>query len=276
MATYQESVYTGTMPKTEKPRAKKTAKQKSKPVEIISIHSKKGSKILAKSLKTGEIGVIPPSIRIIETKQPICQKCIEVHKRDTKNPVMCPYCEKIMGCYWHDKGLKHMNSCKKRPILTPDDIAEAKKIQAKARNENEEEETKVIGKLNLKQEQFCRLYATDQEFFGNGVQSYIEVYEPDQSKPNWYKTACARASQLLSNVKVFDRINELLEETGFNDAAVDKQTSFLIHQHADFTNKLGAIREYNKIKDRYPRQKIDVTGSVDVIEVARYAAKGEK
>jgi hypothetical protein len=32
-------------------------------------------------------------------------------------------------------------------------------------------------KLNPKQEQFCQLYASDREFFGNGVESYIEVYE---------------------------------------------------------------------------------------------------
>lgn len=103
---------------------------------------------------------------------------------------------------------------------------------------------------NQRQERFCLLYATDREFFGNGVQTYIEVYEPKQSKPNWYKTACQSASRLLSNVKVFTRINELLEQNGLNDAFVDKKLLFLISQHADFTNKLGAIREYNKLKQR--------------------------
>jgi hypothetical protein len=32
-------------------------------------------------------------------------------------------------------------------------------------------------KLNPKQELFCELYATDREFFGNGVQSSIEAYD---------------------------------------------------------------------------------------------------
>lgn len=104
--------------------------------------------------------------------------------------------------------------------------------------------------LNPKQELFCQLYSTDKEFFGNGVQTYIEVYEPDQKKPNWYKSACASASQILSNIKVINRISELLEEGGLNDAFIDKQLKFLITQHADFTNKLGAIREYNKLKQR--------------------------
>lgn len=104
--------------------------------------------------------------------------------------------------------------------------------------------------LNPKQEMFCQLYASDREFFGNGVQAYIEAYDPDTSKPNWYKTACASASQLLSNIKVCERINEVLEEGGLNDNFVDKQLVFIIKQHADFGSKIAAIREYNKLKSR--------------------------
>ncbi len=113
-------------------------------------------------------------------------------------------------------------------------------------------------KLNPKQELFCQLYATHQEFFGNGVQSYIEAYDPDTSKPNWYKTACSSASQILRNIKVIDRINEIMVETGMNDAFIDQQLTFLITQHSDFTTKLGAIREYNKLKQRIIEKK-DIT-----------------
>lgn len=104
-------------------------------------------------------------------------------------------------------------------------------------------------KLNPKQEAFCRAYVSD-EFFANGVQSYIETYQPDQSKRGWYKSACACSSRLLANAKVSARINELLDAAGLNDTFVDKQTLFLITQHADFNAKLGAIREYNKLKKR--------------------------
>lgn len=122
---------------------------------------------------------------------------------------------------------------------------------------NEVEET-VEETLSPKQELFCQLYATESEFFGNGVQSYIEAYEPDQSKPNWYKSACSSASRLLTNVKVINRINAILEETGLNDAFIDKQLSFLITQHSDFTTKLGAIKEYNKLRQRIT-EKLDHT-----------------
>lgn len=112
--------------------------------------------------------------------------------------------------------------------------------------------------LNARQEMFCQLYATDREFFGNGVQTYIEVYEPDKSKPNWYKNACSSASEMLSNPKVFKRINELLSDEGLNDAFVDKQLLFVIGQHEDKSAKVAAIREYNKLKTRIT-DKIDHT-----------------
>jgi len=110
--------------------------------------------------------------------------------------------------------------------------------------------TETARELMVKQEKFCQLYASNEEFFGNGVQTYIEVYKPDQTKSNWYRNACSNASQLLSNTKVIDRINELLDEQGLNDTFVDKQLKFLLTQHADFTNKMAAIREYNKLKQR--------------------------
>ena len=37
---------------------------------------------------------------------------------------------------------------------------------------------------------------------------------------------------------------------GLNDVFVDKQLTFLVTQHSDLGNKLGAIKEYNKLKQR--------------------------
>lgn len=105
------------------------------------------------------------------------------------------------------------------------------------------------GELNENQELFCKLYVS-KEFFGNGVQTYIEVYKPDQSQKNWYQTACAVSSRMLSNAKVCARINSLLDAAGLNDTFVDKQLLFLLTQHSDFGNKMAAIKEYNKLKMR--------------------------
>lgn len=105
--------------------------------------------------------------------------------------------------------------------------------------------------LNQEQEAFCKLFVeSDKEFFGNGVQCYLEVYDIDTTAKNWYKTACSAASRLLNNVKVIARINQLLEEWGLNDANVDKQLSFIITQYGDLGAKLSAIKEYNRLKAR--------------------------
>ncbi len=115
--------------------------------------------------------------------------------------------------------------------------------------------------LNPKQELFCQIYSSDGSCFGNWVDSYMEVYDIDQEKPNWYKTACTNASRLLSNAKVYNRINELLEEQWLNDWFVDKQLLFLISQHDEKVTKLWAIKEYNKLKARIT-EKIEHSGKV--------------
>lgn len=105
--------------------------------------------------------------------------------------------------------------------------------------------------LNAQQEAFCQNYiSNDKNLFGNGVQCYIEVYKPDQTKKNRYRTACSVASEILTNPKVIARINELLEDWGLNDENVDKQLLFLISQFEDKNTKLWAIREYNKLRQR--------------------------
>lgn len=134
-----------------------------------------------------------------------------------------------------------------------------------------QEKEEIKESLNLRQEKFCQLYATSKEFFGNGVESYLEVYDVDRNKPNWYSIACASASRLLSNEKIVNRINAILEQTGFNDAFVDKELSFLITQHADFQTKLGAIKEYNKLKQRI-QDKLDLTSKGEkIVNIVTYA-----
>lgn len=100
--------------------------------------------------------------------------------------------------------------------------------------------------LNAKQERFCQLYATSGEFFGNGSECYANAYGVKKT----YRVAQVNASRLLSNAIICRRINDILEENGFNDVFVDKQLKFLLTQYADFSVKLGAIREYNKLKKR--------------------------
>lgn len=122
-------------------------------------------------------------------------------------------------------------------------------------------------KLNAKQELFCKLFASDREFFGNGTQAYIEAYNIDIAKPGGYSTARANAHRLLTNADILSRINELLETGVLNDENVDKQLGLIMMQNADFNSKLGAIREYNQLKSRITK-KIDHTSGGQPMNVA--------
>lgn len=109
--------------------------------------------------------------------------------------------------------------------------------------------------LNLQQEEFCQLFIKpDSEFFGNGTQSYLKAYGDEYTKRTGkemsYKTAQVQAYQALRSPKIINRINELLEASGFNEQNVDKQHLFLINQYADLKTKLGAIKEFNVLKKR--------------------------
>lgn len=121
--------------------------------------------------------------------------------------------------------------------------------------------------LNPKQLAFCELYASDQEFFGNGAQSYAAAYGIDLSVRGAYATAVVNASRLLTNAKVLNKINDIFESRGLNDSFVDKQLEKLITQDADFKSKLGAIKEYNSLKQRVTK-KLDVTTNGESIAPA--------
>lgn len=107
--------------------------------------------------------------------------------------------------------------------------------------------------MTPKQKKFAELYTQDREFFGNGVQAYAEVYDCDMSTTKGYRAARAAASRLLANVNILGHINKLLDVVT-NEQFVDKQLAFLITQNADLHVKLGAIREYNELKQRITKK----------------------
>lgn len=109
-------------------------------------------------------------------------------------------------------------------------------------------------RLNPKQELFCKLYASDEEFFGNGLQSYAKAYDVDLSEKGGVNLAKSNAYALLTKTYILDRINELLESAVLNDEFVDKQLGMLIAQNADFSAKVQAIKEYNNLKARITKK----------------------
>lgn len=115
--------------------------------------------------------------------------------------------------------------------------------------------SKTLKKLTLKEQAFCELFASDKEFFGNGVQSYIEAYNVDLSKKGAYNVAKAQAHRMLTKPYILEYIDKLFEARGLNDTFVDKQLEKLITQDAEFSTKIKAITEYNKLKGRITEKK---------------------
>ena len=120
-------------------------------------------------------------------------------------------------------------------------------------------------KLTPKQEQFCKNFVSASEFFGNGVQSYINAYGIDVEEKGQYDVAKIGAYENLTKPNINERINELLEDQGLNDANVDKQLGLVINQNAEFGNKVAAIREYNKLKKRTERDTVEQIVKIIVI-----------
>jgi hypothetical protein len=129
----------------------------------------------------------------------------------------------------------------------------------------EQLEKELSKKLTDKQELFCKLYATNRDYFGNGTQAYAEAYGIDISKPGNYRSASSSAYNLLINPDILKRIDELLELGPLNNQYVDRQLAFVMEQNADLSSKVAAIREYNKLRARIT-DKMDVTSKGKQIE----------
>jgi len=129
-------------------------------------------------------------------------------------------------------------------------------------------------KLTTKQKVFCELYATSEEFFCNGVQSYIKAYKI-KKKGNWYNNAKTSAYELLTKPYILKYIDKLLNLRGLNDSFVDKQLELLITQNADLKSKLGAVKEYNRLKLRITKQ-LDLTSKGEPIRLFDFTKNKKK
>lgn len=128
--------------------------------------------------------------------------------------------------------------------------------------------------LSLEQEMFCQYFTSPTEFFGNGVQSYASAYNVDLNTKSGYNSAKSSATRALKNPRILRRINDLLEAAGLNDVNIDKQLYLLVNQNADFKAKLGAIKEYNKLKQRIT-DKVEHTIKPPVTKINIFAAEDD-
>ena len=120
--------------------------------------------------------------------------------------------------------------------------------------------TKMKKLSNPNHESFCQLYASNKEFFGNGVASYVLAYNINLDKRGAYASARTGAYRLLTNDDILKRIDELLD-IYINDQVVDKELAFVIIQKAELSSKVSAIKEYNQVKGRI-KQRMEHTGDI--------------
>ena len=103
---------------------------------------------------------------------------------------------------------------------------------------------------NKREELFCVLYATNEEFFGNGVQSYMRAFNIDHAEQNAYARARKQASRMLQKRHILERINHFLVLLDLNPAHVDKQLAFVVTQNANLAAKMDGIKVALKLQGR--------------------------
>jgi hypothetical protein len=117
-------------------------------------------------------------------------------------------------------------------------------------------------KLPLKEEKFCQIYTTQEEFFGNGTRAYLKAFDLNENDPKALNVAKSLASRLLAKVNVLKRINELLDLSGFNSVTADKQTMYCMLQNNDLNAKMRAVEQHNKVKGRI-EDKVRMQGMIN-------------
>jgi hypothetical protein len=122
--------------------------------------------------------------------------------------------------------------------------------------------------LTPQEKEFCDKFAADKEYIGNGTRSYIATFYKDllekgELTPVYYNRARTAAAALLAKPTIVKYISNLLDTSGFNESNVDKHLLFIIEQFSDLSNKLGGIKEFNKLKGRI-QDKLAITGTVNL------------
>jgi hypothetical protein len=126
--------------------------------------------------------------------------------------------------------------------------------------------TKSGLRLTVLQEAFAQAY-TDfcAPSFCNAYRSLVSTRPFNGTKESGY----AYAYQLRTHPATAARILELLERRGFLDEDVDLQHLAVIRQEKDLTNKMRAIEEYNRMRNR---KRVQEPPQVQIIDFTTFQA----
>lgn len=127
--------------------------------------------------------------------------------------------------------------------------------------------------LSPQEVKFCEIFWTDNACMGNGTRSYAKAYEisleqlegeSEQETKRRYSDTSSYCSRLLNQSRIKQYLT-LLIQNSFNNQAVDDELAKLIRQNAKLEPKLGAIREFNRLKQRI-LDKIDLSSNGEPIQ----------
>ena len=130
----------------------------------------------------------------------------------------------------------------------------------------------VSEKINLepsgKEKKFCHYFAVPEingkknPYFGKPEIAFQEATGLDDLK------ACKKeANELLKEEYILRYLKKIIKVQELNDLNVDKELAFLVGQYADLPTKLGAIREYNKLKGRVAEKaEMEHTFKINIVD----------
>lgn len=107
--------------------------------------------------------------------------------------------------------------------------------------------------LSLKQKLTAKYYTDiDSDTRGNKYLSYAKAFKRPL-KDEKQKSSCKTlASRLFTNVDFLAFLNQKIDTTvGLDDKTVDRELKWLLLQRENHSAKVAAIREYNKLRQRY-------------------------
>jgi hypothetical protein len=84
------------------------------------------------------------------------------------------------------------------------------------------------------------------------------------------------ASENLRKPVICEFITVNMAKYGWNDDNVEIQHLGLINQHDHLPTKQKSIDMWYKLKNKYPAQKVDHSGTIEVVELASYGSKEEE
>jgi len=102
---------------------------------------------------------------------------------------------------------------------------------------------------NKNWEKFVVAYVSKETYL-SGLYSYAKAYGYKLTSKKEVDVCKSNAYRLLTYPAIQDRIKELMERTGFDDASVDLEHLKMLRQDIDFKSKMAAIKEYNSLKKR--------------------------